>query len=150
MAKLVVYEARSYDAEHIIALNQMLADEEGIQSPLTSGYIEKMYLLTKGSYILLAGSGLGSAPLGMLSFSIRPDLFHGAPCCLIETLVVRPEARGQGVGSALIKECLAMARKAGCAEASVSTMQHNERAIAFYEKHGFEGGALYLEVHFKA
>ena len=69
----------------------------------------------------------------MLSFSIRPDLFHGAPSCLIETLVVRPQARGSGVGNALMAECLAIARKAGCAEASVSTMQDNLKAIEFYK-----------------
>lgn len=148
MEKLVVYQARSYDAERIVELMRLLVEQEGEACTLTAKYVEKKYLLTKGSHILLAGRGLGTDPLGMLSFSIRPDLFHGAPSCLIETLVVRPQARGSGVGSALMAECLAIARKAGCAEASVSTMQDNLKAIEFYKKHGFEDGALFLEVHF--
>ena len=145
MEEMVVFEARSNDAERVVEMMAVLAAQEGAQSALTPVYVEK-YLLTEGSRVLMARAGRKS--LGMLSFSIRPDLFHGAQACLIEALVVCEEARGQGVGSALLKECLAIARKAGCAEASVSTMEDNLKAIEFYKKHGFEGGALFMEIHF--
>lgn len=145
MGKMVVFEAQKHDAEQVVLMISILTAQEGVNSALTPGYVEK-YLLTEGSRILLAQAE--GKTMGMLSFSIRPDLFHGAPACLIEALVVREEARGQGAGSALLKECLAIAREADCAEASVSTMQDNLKAIEFYKKHGFEGGALFLEVHF--
>ena len=57
MEKLVVYQARSYDAERIVELMRLLVEQEGEACTLTAKYVEKKYLLTKGSHILLAGRG---------------------------------------------------------------------------------------------
>lgn len=145
MKPIVVVEAKSYDVPHIISLMTILAEEEGENGALTEEYACQ-YLESKNSFVLLAQAG--GEPIGLLAYSIRPDLFHGAPSCLIEALVVRPEARGQGVGSVLMNACLKAAREAKCAEVSVSTLQNNQAARAFYQQHGFEEGALFLEVHF--
>ena len=44
---------------------------------------------------------------------------------------------GRGVGRALMAAALESLRERGCAEATVWSFAANERANAFYEKHGF-------------
>jgi ribosomal protein S18 acetylase RimI-like enzyme len=56
--------------------------------------------------------------------------------------IVRIYARkpyiGQGVGARLMRACLDEAARAGCDRVWLSVWQRNPRAIAFYEKWGFE------------
>ena len=52
-------------------------------------------------------------------------------------VAVVPNARGQGVGSALLTSLLAEARAGGYRALSLSVDRHNEGAIALYRHHGF-------------
>ena len=53
----------------------------------------------------------------------------------LEQLVVDPERVGQGVGSLLVREVEALARKVGCHTIEVETAETQARP--FYEQHGF-------------
>ncbi len=53
------------------------------------------------------------------------------------TLSVAPEARGRGVGSALVDWCLAEARSMGLAEVLLSTLPEMSPAHRLYESRGF-------------
>lgn len=53
-------------------------------------------------------------------------------------VAVVPNARGRGVGSALITALLDRARSDGYEAISLSVDRRNEGAIALYETHGFE------------
>ncbi len=52
-------------------------------------------------------------------------------------IAVVPNARGRGVGSALLEALLARARAAGYAAISLSVDRRNAGAIELYERHGF-------------
>jgi ribosomal protein S18 acetylase RimI-like enzyme len=52
-------------------------------------------------------------------------------------VAVVPNARGKGVGSALLTSLLAEARAGGYATLSLSVDRHNEGAIALYRQYGF-------------
>ena len=52
-------------------------------------------------------------------------------------VAVVPNARGKGVGSALLVSLLDQARNAGYEALSLSVDRHNQGAIALYEHHGF-------------
>jgi ribosomal protein S18 acetylase RimI-like enzyme len=52
-------------------------------------------------------------------------------------VAVVPNARGQGVGSALLTSLLAEARAGGHKTLSLSVDRHNDRAIALYRHYGF-------------
>jgi ribosomal protein S18 acetylase RimI-like enzyme len=91
---------------------------------------------------------LPRSPDGVLTYSVRPDLYHAAPTGLIEELVVRQSMRGQGVGGALLDELFSRLTALGCAEVSVTTMPDNAAAIEFYKAHGLTDEALFLEKHF--
>ena len=141
---IYIREAQRKDATIIVQLISELATASGETSPISANYVET-YLASPSSGILLAESD-GEA-IGLLSYSVRPDLYHAGDCCLIEELVVRAGRRGQGVGSALIEELLI--RMKICVEIGLGVMPDNRQAIRFYQKHGFVDEALLLERHFQ-
>ena len=55
----------------------------------------------------------------------------------VRLLAVAPEARGQGVGRALMDECVRRARAAGAAELGLHTSRSMEAATRMYEQMGF-------------
>ncbi|MDQ7775120.1 MAG: GNAT family N-acetyltransferase [Paracoccus aminovorans] len=54
------------------------------------------------------------------------------------TLAVAPEARRQGLGSALLRDFAAASRARGAAEAFLEVAEGNAGAIALYAGHGWE------------
>lgn len=142
-----IREAALDDAEMAVALIQQLAESASEASPITTEYVAD-YLVTPGSAVLLAEEE--GRIIGLLSYSVRPNLYHAAPSCLIEELVVRSVARGRGVGTVLLKAVLERARAAGCIEVSISAMPDNTRAIALYKRLGFTDEAVFLEQHLGA
>jgi ribosomal protein S18 acetylase RimI-like enzyme len=137
--------ARPDDANAITHLIQELATAIKEASPVTHDYV-RIYLAFQGCGALLAEQD--GAAVGLLSYSIRPNLYHGGPCALIEELVVCDTARGQGIGKALIREALRLFESMGCAEASVSTLPDNAGAQRLYRAMGFGDEAVLLEQHF--
>lgn len=57
---------------------------------------------------------------------------------LMDGIFVAPEARGQGVGSALLHAIMEEARTRGYASVRLDVIDTNPRARALYERHGFE------------
>lgn len=139
-----IRHARLSDAADIVCLIHELADSMTEQSPIDVDYAQN-YLSYPDRGILLAEHA--GRVIGLLSYSIRPDLYHAAPTALIEELVVSAAARGLGVGSTLINAAETLLREAGCVEISVTTLPDNLRAIEFYRAHGLTDEAVYLEKH---
>jgi ribosomal protein S18 acetylase RimI-like enzyme len=147
----LIREAEKRDAAMIVRLIEELAVSGGEHSPLTEAYVAK-YLTSPVSTILLAEIpgqiGQIGQIVGLLSYSVRPDLYHAGDSCLVEELIVSEAFRGQGIGSALLTALITRLEAAGCAEVSVATMPDNAQAIRFYQKHGLTDAALFLEKHF--
>jgi ribosomal protein S18 acetylase RimI-like enzyme len=140
-----VREAGPGDEANIVALIRELAAAGGDSSPVTEETVTA-YLASPGSKVLLAEEE--GRVVGLLSFSVRLDLYHGAPSGMIDELVVHGADRDRGVGSALVSEVLRRLEAMGCAEASVTTMPDNEGALRFYRSHGLVDEAVFLEKHF--
>ena len=133
------------DSNHIVTLIQELAQSIGETSPITSAYVSA-YLTFPGCILLLAEWHEQIA--GVLSCSVRPNLYHNGNTALIEELIIRDEWRGQGPGGELFNELFSRLEEQGCIEVSVTTMPENEGAIRFYRAHGLVDEAIYLEKHF--
>ncbi|WP_299045444.1 GNAT family N-acetyltransferase [uncultured Tateyamaria sp.] len=85
--------------------------------------------------ILVADGGsklLGYAallPMAQLQFGVRGmDMHH---------LFVCRDARGNGVGAALVRACQDEARNMACSFMTVGTHPDNRKAMRFYEREGF-------------
>jgi ribosomal protein S18 acetylase RimI-like enzyme len=55
----------------------------------------------------------------------------------VESLAVVPDARGKGIGSALVEASREHLRAAGCRYWTVSVMEENATAVHVYERAGF-------------
>ncbi|GII20569.1 GNAT family N-acetyltransferase [Planosporangium mesophilum] len=64
----------------------------------------------------------------------------------LESMYVRPEYRGTGVGDALVAQFFEWARGRRAKRASVTAYASNDRAIAFYERNGFTSKSVQLEL----
>jgi ribosomal protein S18 acetylase RimI-like enzyme len=83
----------------------------------------------------LMASGL-EGPLGFASFA---QLFPGlgiAPQIYMKELYVSADARGRGVGEALMRALARLAEARGCTRVDWSTQQGNAGALAFYARIG--------------
>ena len=106
-----------------------------------TGRLYKQALLRRGPFLLLAASRLLVRPgaVRRMAQTLRypaalpPDL----PGSEVLSIAVAPQARGRGVGRALIRAALAQFAARGCAAARVAVWDRNEAANAFYRRCGF-------------
>jgi ribosomal protein S18 acetylase RimI-like enzyme len=144
-AVIRIREAGLGDAPAIVRLIREFAENNSDTSPLTEEFVVE-YLVSPGSHILLAETNVQA--IGLLSYSIQPDLYHVGPAALIEELYVQGPDRGHGVGSALLADLLRRLARLGCVVVSVAAMPDNEGALRFYRAHGLTDEAVLLEKHF--
>ncbi len=76
------------------------------------------------------------AVVGMALFFTNYSTWSGKNGIYLEDLYVRPEARGTGLGKALLQRLAAMAVARGCARVEWSVLDWNAPAIAFYRALG--------------
>lgn len=143
---LSIRTAQSQDDLAIANLIAELAASTGETTPITAGYV-RQYLEFPGSSILVAI--VDKQVVGLISYSLRPNLFHAGNSCTIEELIVAQPFRSQGIGGALLEELLRQLSGQDCFEVSVTTMPDNHGAITFYRSHGLTDEAIYLEKHFR-
>ena len=86
--------------------------------------------------ILIAENENGA--LGLLALHVFPALAYDGNVALIMALVVTAQARGLGVGRALIDRADAVARSLDATRLLVTTHVRRADAHAFYERLGFE------------
>ncbi|MGI9020376.1 MAG: GNAT family N-acetyltransferase [Solirubrobacterales bacterium] len=88
-----------------------------------------------GEYLLGAVGAAQAAGVAQLRF--RWSVWTAAEDCWLEDLFVRADARGAGVGRALVEACFERASERGCKRIELDTNEDNEAAIALYEACGF-------------
>lgn len=79
---------------------------------------------------------IDGSPQGFALFFHNFSTFEGKPGIYLEDLFVRPEARGSGLGKALLKRLAALAIERDCARLEWSVLDWNEPSIAFYKSLG--------------
>ena len=142
---LTIRLAQQQDDLAIASLISELAASSGETTSITAGYV-RQYLEFPGSNVLVAI--VDQQIVGLLSYSLRPNLYHAGNSCTIEELIVAQTFRSRGIGGALLEELLGQLSEQDCVEVSVTTMPDNHGAISFYRSHGLTDEAFYLEKHF--
>lgn len=102
----------------------------------------RRHLDSDSALVLVAGANhhrlLGSAVLFFRKGSALARLY---------SLATAPEARGQGVGSALLAAADAAARRRGCRALKLEVRTDNDAAIRLYERHGFRRAGRYAHYY---
>ena len=79
---------------------------------------------------------LGGAPQGFALFFHNFSTFEGRPGIYLEDLFVRPEARGSGLGKALLAHLAQLCSTRDCARLEWSVLDWNAPSIGFYQSLG--------------
>ena len=79
----------------------------------------------------------GPDVIGMVTLLFIPSTALGGRVALLEDMIVRPDRRGCGAGSELLKAAIECAKTQGCLRVTLLTDQINQAAQRFYHRHGF-------------
>jgi ribosomal protein S18 acetylase RimI-like enzyme len=129
--KLVLRDARPRDAEAIAALIGALGYEAS-----AADVRRRLAALAKaGQQIVVADKG---RIVGVLTTSMMIVLHRPKPVGRISMLVVAEDARGGGIGAALVAEAEKRLKAKGCGLVEVTSNVKRLRAHGFYEKLGYD------------
>ncbi|MDL1869790.1 GNAT family N-acetyltransferase [Gammaproteobacteria bacterium PRO6] len=127
----MVRTARSYDAAAIAAL----CVELGYAATRQQIIVRLAEIEARAAAVWVAEDDSGGV-VGWLHVVCCAALTDEA-CAEIVGLVVGVDARGHGVGSALLEQAHAWARERGCSHLRVRSRIERERAHHFYQRHGY-------------
>jgi GNAT superfamily N-acetyltransferase len=80
-----------------------------------------------------------TTPRGFALFFHNFSTFEGKPGIYLEDLFVEPDARGAGLGKALLSHLAKLAVERSCARLEWAVLDWNEPAIGFYRALGAKG-----------
>ena len=134
----MIRAARPDDVSTIAALIRELAEYEHLAHEVVLDEVvlaEHLFGLRPYAEVLIAEDDDGQA-VGFALFFHNFSTFLGRPGIYLEDLFVRPEARGHGLGKALLVELARLARARDCGRIEWAVLDWNEPSIAFYRSLG--------------
>lgn len=150
-----IRQANDTDLVAIVELNYGLFQEDAgqrdqsmnLEWPKQHGMEYFQQLLT-GTKSICFVAVTDAETVGYLAGYVRdPNDLHFIKSAELESMFVLPAWRSQQVGSQLVQTFLEWARARGVQSISVSAYAANERAITFYQSHGFKPKNLILETN---
>lgn len=148
--------ADARDAEAVSALMVAFRNHLGRDWPSDNAFlggVERL-LEDRDTEFLLGFPSEDSGPAGVVQLRYRFGIWRAGGDCLIEDVFVADEARGSGLGKAMMEFAMQRARERGCRRMELDTNERNEAAVALYEGLGFSNtenpyGArdLYYRLH---
>jgi GNAT superfamily N-acetyltransferase len=152
-----VWLADQRDAETVARLMVAFRDHLGYDWPSDNAFLAgvERLLEDRDSEFLIGAPHDDAPPCGVVQLRYRWGIWRAGFDCLLEDLYVTDDARGQGLGRALVDGAIARARERGCRRMELDTNETNEAARALYEGAGFvndpHGGRdLYYRLHLDA
>ena len=123
---LILYFIKAL-ADYEGMLDQVTATEEGLKASLFD---------RRGAEVVIAA--YGGKPVGFALFFHNFSTFLGKSGLYLEDLYVEPEARGLGIGKALLQYLAQLAEARGCGRMEWWCLDWNKPSIAFYQQLGAE------------
>jgi GNAT superfamily N-acetyltransferase len=140
-AAVTLRDARRDEVPLIVA---MLADDalgasrEVVSNPLPARYYEAFDALAREPNNRLIVAERGGEVVGTLQMTFIVGLSRqGAKRALLEAVRVASRHRGKGIGEAIVRAAIDIARKEGCAMVQLSSDKSRKDAHRFYERLGF-------------
>ena len=134
----VVWRADFDEAEPVARLLVAFRDHNGKDWPSANAFlasVEKLIERTDTEF-LLAAPDQDSPAAGVCQLRFRWSVWTASEDCWLEDLFVLDEARGQGLGGALVQAGLERARERGCRRIELDTNEENP-ALQLYQRLGF-------------
>jgi GNAT superfamily N-acetyltransferase len=135
---LAIRPAETADADALCELASGLA-ATFVVSPAAFHTNLPLLLADPAATILVAAQG--SQPIGYLLGFYRLVFYANGRVGWVEELVVAPDQRRHGVGTALVRDFERRCRERGCVQVALAT----RRAGAFYAALGYAESAAYLK-----
>jgi len=86
----------------------------------------------------------GDPPAGVVGLRYRYGVWWDGDDCNVEDVFVRAEARGTGLGRALVSAAIDRARERGCRRMELDTGADNVAAQGLYRSLGFRDNGLFM------
>ena len=136
-AALTIRPAKRADAPLILSFIRELAAYEKLAHEVVAdeaAIAETLFGSTPCAEVVIAE--IAEEPVGFALFFTNYSTFLGRTGIYLEDLFVRPGARGQGAGRALLGHLAKLAVERNCGRLEWAVLDWNEPAIGFYEKLG--------------
>lgn len=147
-------EARRDDLPVLV---RMLADDalgaarERVEDPLPPAYLDAFEAIARSGATRLIVAERAGEVVGALQLTILPGLsMVGATRAEIEGVRVASHCRGQGIGEAMLRHVIALAREAGCAVMQLSSSRSRVDAQRFYARLGFAASHVGMKLRLDA
>jgi GNAT superfamily N-acetyltransferase len=130
------------DVPQVFAFIRALARFERLEHEVeTEGAVERLHVHLFGprpacEVLIAEDPAAGGSALGFALFFPVYSTFKTEVCLHLEDLFVLPEARGRGIGEALLRAVAAVGDARGCARVQWNVLDWNRGAIQFYERLG--------------
>ena len=130
-----VREAVLTDAPEVVRLFRLLGHELPLERPEArlAGFLES------GDHVLVATREGSETLLGAVAMHITPVIHRPSPVGRFTAVVVDDGARGQGIGTVLIREAEEFLARQGCVQIEVTSNKKRTDAHTFYERLGYAG-----------
>jgi len=136
---LRIEPARPHDAAVLMGLVRELAQFEKLEHQVVATEQQMRDELAASRPVIEAVlARQGTEAVGFALYFHNYSTFLGRRGLYLEDLYVVPQARGRGVGRALITFLAALARQRGCGRFEWTVLDWNQRAIEFYRSIGAE------------
>jgi ribosomal protein S18 acetylase RimI-like enzyme len=123
---------REVTDEDVHAINRLLPQLSKSAPPLDAAALQQIATWNGNSFLVARAAGEIVGMLTLVMFPIPTGLR-----VRIEDVVVDESARGQGVGAALSREAIRLARAAGARTIDLTSRPSRESANRLYERLGF-------------
>jgi GNAT superfamily N-acetyltransferase len=114
---------------------------ERAMAAILASPVNRLYVVVAGPSFVPTGRAAraeGGAIIGTFQLTLTPGLVGGGRTrATLESVHVRPEARGQGIGSLMVAHARAEARAAGARILQLTSNKKRPDAHRFYERLGF-------------
>jgi GNAT superfamily N-acetyltransferase len=137
MPEVKIRSATESDVPLILEFIRGLAEYERLSHKVvaTEDHLRRT-LFANPRFAEVVIASVGDKPVGFALFFHNYSTFLGQPGIYLEDLFVNPDARGHGVGKALLAHLSRLAKERGCGRVEWAVLDWNASAIDFYKRIG--------------